>query len=281
MFISLIIGIFIMAILYMLNIGIDYNEGRLTVFGENSNKVGIFSAIAIFFILSLVIENKLQLSGRRFWLLPFLLPFLKIIAETGSRVTFFGLMISLVVFFSIQKRKQVIKKFLIYGIGVVAVALVYYYLMSNKLLQERIQITLKYGDLAGRDNIWRAILPVVLDNLFLGIGANGYSRLSFNVFGYFTSPHNVFIELMAYGGLIGLFTFILFYYRLTRIAWQINKDHTYALPIVLLFFILLNFLTGQGIGVKLFWVVYAYVFSVSLNLNSKIAGTEITNNGVL
>jgi O-antigen ligase len=280
MFIFLIIGIFIMAILYMLNIGIEYKVGRLSIFGENSNKIGIFAVIAIFFILSLVIENKQQLSVNRFWFLLFLLPLFKIIAETGSRVTFIGLMFSLVVFFTIQKRRKVINKFLIKALGVVAIVLVFYYLMSNELLQERMQNTVERGDLAGRDYIWRTILPPVLDNLFLGIGANGYSSLSYNAFGTFYSPHNVFIEIMAYSGLIGLFTFLLFYYKLTKTAWQINKDHSYILPIVMLLFIFLNFFTGQGLGVKLFWVVYAYILSVYLNYNINIAETETTKTGV-
>lgn len=106
MFLVLITGVFILALLYMLKIGTVYDEGRLLIFGENPNKIGIFSVIGIFFILSLVIENKQQLPVSRFWLLLFLLPFLKIVAETGSRVSFVGLMFCLFLFFIIQRRKK-------------------------------------------------------------------------------------------------------------------------------------------------------------------------------
>jgi O-antigen ligase len=264
MFISLNIGIFILTILFLFNVGVEYHDNRLSIFGENPNLIGIFCVFSIVFILSSIFENKQQLSMRRYGLALFLFPLLKIVAETGSRVTFLGLMLSLFVFFMFQKRGKLLSKIIISISGIVFIIAAINYFMNTGVLSERLLKTYESNDLGGRDYIWVYLLPYIIEKPVFGLGVNGYIELCTLVFGRYFSPHNVFIEILIYCGAVGLFTFLFFYYRMIKTAWSVLQKQFYILPCVLLIFIFFIFFSGQGLMTKPFWIVYAYVVSVPL-----------------
>jgi O-antigen ligase len=143
-------------------------------------------------------------------------------------------------------------------------------------MSKRLELAVDKGDLSGRDTIWEDILPYILDKPIFGLGVDGYFDVISIFFGKFFSPHNVFIEILAYGGLVAFAIFFFFYYRLINISIYLKSKEDYILPIVLLQFILQIFSAGQGLTSKPFWMIYVYI--IGTYIYSKSMKKNIIHN---
>lgn len=258
-FIALNLGIFIATLLYFFGIGVVFNYDRLTIFGENANRLGIFAVFSLLFIISVIFENPKDLGRIRYLLFIGLLPLLNMIAQTGSRVSFIGLMISVAIFFAFLKARNKQTRILIILIGVVGIYLVYQYIMTFEVIQSRMLMFYEEGDLSGRDRIWGGIIPMIKKRPLFGIGINGYLEASLTEIGRRVSPHNVFLELLVYSGIFGFIAFILFTYRVFIASLRIYRIMGFLLPLVLAIFIVFVFVSGQGLNVKVFWMVFVFI----------------------
>ncbi|MBK6345972.1 MAG: O-antigen ligase family protein [Bacteroidales bacterium] len=266
MILAFISGVLFASFLYILNIGVAFEEGRMTIFGENPNKLGIFAVIAV----CLLFPPYLKISGygkKRYFLLLFLVPLLNMIAQTGSRVTFLGLMLSLVFYILLKRSRNTGKTIVYIVLGVAAIYLLFTYFMTFDILRERLISTVEDQDVSGRDRIWESIWPLIVKSPAIGVGIGGYIDYAHWVFGQNRSPHNVFIEIMAYTGVAGLFAFLVFGYNLFRDGYKILIEQKFALPFIYILFLGMVFMTGQALNVKAYWMIYLYIISSRFNLD--------------
>jgi len=269
------ISTFVLSLLYFLGIGITDSleglDGRSTVFGMNQNFLGLSLCISIFTIISIVMENKLELGKRRFVLLS-LLPFMFVfLISTGSRVAFISLILGLFLFIYFNKSYSSVKKSTIIVASLLVFLLFSFVFLKNSLVVERLSNSVNEGDLSSRDLIWINLYNIITNNYVFGIGKTGYAMVmnSNSLFEGVPSPHNVLIEVLCYTGIVGLIIFIFFIYRILCIAYQKNKLNTEILPLVLFIPVLGMILSGQIFDQKIAWILFAYLASNTNNSNIK------------
>ncbi len=263
---SLALGSVFLALFYFMGIGIDSDEqGRISVFGDNANFVGIKMAISIILILFIVIQNSLNFNWVRFSLFLPIPIMLKLLIETGSRVSLISfILMTLVGFYFVKKNGISIKIILLLIFGTL-IFYIYNFVIENQFLLLRLSSSIEDKDLAGRDVIYAEIWEVVKNNLFFGIGQTGY----FAKFGD-GSPHNVLLEILCYSGIFGLVLYLMFLLNLLRTALMSKKIEKNILPLILLIPLLGLIFSGQILTLKLGWVIFSYIASriYFLNLSS-------------
>lgn len=255
---------FFLTILYFLGLGGEGElEGRSSIFGMNENHLGITLCISIFILLSIVFENKLMLNKNRsifLMLIPFLLVFM---LSTGSRVAFISLVLGIFTLLFFNKSLNTANKFLIGVVSFFSLLILWVLFLKNTLVVERLFDSISEGDLSSRDLIWLSIYDVIVNNAILGIGETGYSAKMMAWADNVPSPHNVFIEVICYTGLVGLVIFLVFLKRIYNNAKKMNVYGKELLPIILLIPFFGNLLSGQLFDVKLSWVLLAFIASDS------------------
>ena len=102
---------------------------------------------------------------------------------------------------------------------------------------------------------------LILEHPILGVGLSGGNYISILNFGIVKSVHNVILEVALYSGLFGLIPFLIFLYSIIRNNLLSYKKSQNILPILLSIPMLGMILSGQALGVKLFWTIAAYSMS--------------------
>ena len=263
---SLAVGSIVLALLYKAGIGVDYTElGRISMFGDNENIIGFRMAISIFIIVLGVLQNRLELGWYRFLLLLPLPIMLELMAETGSRAAIIAFILAILIGGILYNTKNLWAKISI--IIIISIVLVYFSLliMKSEILMLRLLQSYEEGDLAGRDIIWQSLIPTIENNLIFGIGETGYAKLFGNA-----SPHNVFLEILCYTGVLGLILYLNFLYKICIRAYKCLKSSGNMLPLLLLLPIFGFLFAGQILTQKLGWVIFAYIISISIFDSSRI-----------
>jgi len=255
-FFAFSLGAMLSSILYLLNFGIEYEEGRVTIFGDNENAIGIRMAIACIYCIYIFISNKRMFSIVS--IIIILVPsMLFLMLGTGSRVAFISfclmyLLILLADFFTHPLKKG--WRFVLY------LTLSFFMLvpsmLSNELLNNRLILSSK-GDLAGRENIWPAYLSVVEKSPLIGYGYSGFNEVSQYIFGGLVSPHNVVIEILLYGGYIALIAFISFILYLIFIGISCYQSQKKYIGLIFMISYLGLFFSGQVLHTKIMWIILA------------------------
>lgn len=260
---SFAVGSMFLCLLFFIGIGVEYQSGRLSMFGDNQNGLGLHMAISLMIILTVLIQNRLKIGRIRYSFLiaiPFMLIF---IGETGSRVSAIAFVLMSITGILLYKTKtNLTKSFVILG-GFIFVILIGILLLQSDTMKERIIATSESGDLGERDRIWRTILPIIKENPLIGIGKTGYQLQSTEFFGFAYSPHNVILEILCYTGIIGLMIYLTFLFQVFIRGYQIYKLNGWLLPVLLIIPILGYIFSGQILDYKIGWVIFAYIISAS------------------
>jgi O-antigen ligase len=98
---------------------------------------------------------------------------------------------------------------------------------------------------------------MLFENPIFGVGETGYYRIASKVLSRFQAPHNVFIELLIYTGVVGFILYSFFLYQIFKKVIQTYKHQHYILPGILFLMTLMLFLNGQGLFIKLVWLIFA------------------------
>lgn len=275
MLFSYVLGSMLLTILYGFGLGVEYSaDMRLTIFGLAANGLGFNSAITLLVIISLVIENKLGYGKKRYLLLLILPLLLKQIAETGSRGAFVALAVGLIVFIFFIKMKRGYK-ILFFAVGIISVYGMFQYMLQTDVFKSRLQLTIETGDTSDRTEIWSRVIPLFTKNPILGMGETGYNRYAKIKLVEYQGVHNVFIEVLIYTGIVGFILYLMVLYQIYRKSLFLYRYFSYLLPIVLLSMILMLFLNGQGLFVKLVWLIFAYtiglaqIYKIEPNMKNK------------
>jgi len=243
---SLAIGTIVLSFFYKAGIGIEIINGRVHLFGDNANIIGLRMCISILIIFFIVIQNRLHLGWYRYLLLMPIPIMLNLMAETGSRVALINFVLTFLFGVLFYKTKTLWTKIVFILIGLGAFLFSWLLIMHSETLMFRLLLSYEEGDLAGRDTIWQSLIPTIQNNFFFGIGQTGYAYL----FGE-GSPHNVIIEVLCYTGLLGLVMYLYFLLQISLCAFNINKTKNLLLPVLLLFPIFGFILAGQILTQKL------------------------------
>jgi O-antigen ligase len=260
----LALGSIVLAFFYNAGIGVEFQEvygvTRVSLFGDNSNITSIRMVISILIITAAVVQDRLRIGLYRFLLLIPIIIMINLMAETGSRVGFISLALAFIVGILFYKAKNNWNKIFVIIAGSLSFSLFLTFILKSEMLVLRLLKIVVDNDLAGRDYIWENIITVIQSNFIFGIGQTGY----FSIFGL-GSPHNVFLEVLIYTGIIGLVLYLIFILRISIYAYKLLKIKRLILPLLLMSPIFGILFSGQILTMKLGWIVMAYIVSVYLN----------------
>src|SRR5690554_120355 len=270
-FIFFFIGSLVLAACFYLGIGLETNvEGRVSLFGDNENIIGVRMVISSLILTHIILKYRKRVSKFIYLLLPLAyIPLVTLMLNTGSRLSFISLFLGISVIFILYKKRGVFSKILILGIGTIAAFILFDIAMESEVLGTRLTKTAEQGHLAGRDEIWLDILPLIENNWIVGVGRTGYVEYALRLYGSIKSPHNVIIEVLSYTGIIGLFVFLRFLYKIFLSSFRYLREYNEVVPFVFIVPVSGILLSGQILNFKLGWVIFAYAASRVLYLNMK------------
>ncbi len=247
-------SLMVMAIGYVLGIGVHTgNLGRTTFAGINSNRLGLWYVIGIFIVIKLIFEGKAN-KFQTYLMVVFSVLFLYIIARTASRSGFGALIMgpaAYLYFLNIPLKKKIP----IAIVGLVIISAIGVYIGTSGLMAERLA-QVGGGDIGERQEIWETALELVKDNLVFGSGASGYEYYMSQYFSGYEAPHNVYLLVLSYAGLVGLFFFLIFLFHWGVAAYSTNKYYRSPFYISLYLVFLVYLFTAGGVLESFhFWMI--------------------------
>ena len=260
----------IIAMLALLGIGVSVDpvgeSDRMTVFGDNANSIAIKMAVSILIVLWRCLQHgKLETPFRLLLLVPLLL----LLLMTGSRGGFLALVGGLLVLVVGFPAKNTIIKILFIIGSVLAFIGLFYVLQHFDVMRDRLVDSIETGNSSGRDVIWKYYLDVIKANPVLGVGYSGMEQASSQFFHIPNrSPHNVFIEIGLYAGVIGLLFYGLFLFRIIFNGIKLFRMGE-VLPAMLLAPLLSDHMFGQSLTVKLSWIIMSYIAFMGFSYDSQ------------
>lgn len=263
------LGSIVLSILYLVGLGVENENGRVKLFGDNENIIGIRMSISSIILLLIVILNSFNLKRFRFLLLAPIPLMLNLMADTGSRVSLLSFVLMFLTGILLIKTKKTWYKAIILAFGTIIFLYIVQHILQSEILMLRIIKASSEGDLAGRDIIWQKLIPLIKANPVFGVGISGYEEFANNIFGETMSPHNVIIEILCYSGIIGLAIYLIFIIRVFMMAISMYKIKKTILPILLLIPITGLIFSGQILNVKIGWLLFAYIIGDGLFSNKK------------
>jgi O-antigen ligase len=276
---SFALGSVVLTILFYFDIGVQYSlDGRVSIFGDNQNNIGIRTCISIFILIHAALQNTLQLNKLRFILFIPIPIMLHLMALSGSRVAMAAFILTFIIGGILIKTKTIWRKLLIFIFATLSFIAIWQYLMQTEVLKLRLLQSIYEGDLSGRDIIWQKIIPIIKNNPVFGIGTVGYNHFTLATFGEIKSPHNVFLEVLCYTGIVGLAVYLIFLFKILKKVMHIYKTAGILLPLLLLISIFGLLVSGQILSVKTGWIIFAYIAGISLNTSSNELQDEISSD---
>ena len=267
-FIWFVISSALLGTFYLLGIGADLNlDGRISMFNDNSNGIGVKMAIASLYLFDYTLNNKYKKIYKPYYLL-LIIPIVSLLIATASRVAFISFFLGISLFFTLQKTRKISSKLLIVLVGVVVIIIGFNYLQNtDSTILFRLNQSINEGNLTGRDVIWKGYMPTIIQNPIFGVGMTGKSSASIKYFSQDWSPNNVFIEILLYSGFVGLFIFLIFLFYFYKNAYLYYKNNNILYPLLLSLPVMGLLLSGQLLGVKIAWLIFAIAFSRKLYIS--------------
>jgi len=270
------IGSILLSILIYFDVGTTTNsDGRVTIFGSNTNELGIKISSSFMILIATVFFNHLQLNRTRFFLLIFAPVLLISIIETGSRTAIAVILMSLIflIFLRIAQNKNIFLSIFssILILALILIPLIYFAFQSEQLIGRILTTSDPNSDLrlGGREVLWIGFISIISSAPFFGFGYSGFINESYKYFGFVESPHNVFLEVLLYTGLFGFLFFIFFITRIFYKTYLISKNEKIALPVFLISPIIAYLVANQALPVKFSWALFAYLIGTILFYPSK------------
>lgn len=277
------IGCIALSVLALFGIGIEFDTDtmRLLIFGVNPNTTGIMLSIGSVIILNdFIIYNKLKLKLYRFFFLLAYIPIIIVLVLTGSRTAFLIFVATIMIIIIMHPYKSKLRRILFISSSVLIMAVAgYLFLFSDNVMAERILKSTEEGDMSNRDVFWKDVFPYITESPIWGYGETGYVEVSRMIFhdvwelhgyAYGMTPHNVFLELLLFTGVIGLFIWLVFWKKLFVCSWKIYKTRNDLVPLLLFLPVLACLLSSQFITVFWAYMLYAYILSKYINYNSPL-----------
>lgn len=263
----------LVGVLFMFGVGVsigEFNE-RYTIFNDNQNTVGIKMAISVLFLMNYTLHHSVEKPIYKPWLLALTIPMFVVLFATASRTATLIVSVGVILFVLFRPSLSHWSRFLWLAFGVVVIYFGIHLISEQELLMSRILQTTEEGSMAQRDVIWDMYLKLIKENPILGVGFTGGEHIALQVFGKLRSPHNVFVEVALYSGIMGFIPFLFFVFYLYRDAYKYAKEDKNLAPLLMAVGLAGMLLAGQALNVKLFWTLAAYVISYQIfhNIHKK------------
>lgn len=277
-----VLGLAIEPVLFLCGIGVGFetDSGRMTVFKQESNTVGVQLCFTTAIILcDYIFEDKLRIKGFRFLFVALIIPTIFFVIATASRTAFLGLVLVIVLSSFIGIRGGHIAK-LFYS-ALILVGIGYYIvneLDANSLLLDRLTQTVEDKDVSERDELFESLAPEFFSAPIIGHGETGYYYVSRRSVGLKVlddgtevprSPHNVLLEIALYTGIVGLIIMLAFWGILISRSFRLLKQVHDVTPLIIMLPVLLAVLSQQLLILPWVYFVYAYIISYTRVLNIK------------
>lgn len=259
----------LVGILFMFGIGVsigEFNE-RFTIFNDNQNTVGIKMAVSILFLINYTLHHRVDKPIFKPWLLAFTIPMFMVLFGTASRTATLIVAVGVVLFVLLRPSLSHWNRILWLLVGAVIIYFGIRLIGEQELLMSRILQTMEEGSIAHRDEIWAMYWELIKANPIFGVGFTGGEHVAMQVFGNLRSPHNVFVEVALYSGIMGFIPFLYFIYVLYRDAIKYFKVEKNLAPLLMSIGLAGMLLAGQALNVKLFWTMAAFAISCQISHN--------------
>jgi O-antigen ligase len=253
------LGSIVLSIMYILGYGVVYYAGRLSMFDQNINTLGVNMCIGIIILLLSVLQNKAQIGRIRYYFLAFLPVMINFIFATGSRKAFISLILCLFTGVILIRTIKKSNKLIALSVGIICLIILGTLLMQSDVMRERLLQTAREGEIGGREEIWRSLLPIIKENPLFGVGQTGYNFLSIIIFGWVESPHNVILEVICLTGFAGLLIYVSYLILVFIRGYEVYRRSGLLLPLLLIIPVSGLILGGQILLTKIGWIIFAYM----------------------
>lgn len=268
-FLSFVMGVMSIHVLLLMGIGIETgNDGqvvgsvdeatRVWFMGLNPNLMGTLAAMSLLLIISLVFSGIIR-TKLRYGLL-FLLPScLLLIGQSGSAGAYLLIFLGVAAFFILIKAR-IKRKLALFVIGGALSVYMVFFLSGFEYLSDKILRFFETGDTTHRTALWGYALQIATDHPFIGIGKPG-ARYVMSITSHMNkTAHNVFLDLLMWGGPIALGLYLYFFWSLAKRGWTRLKATGDPTSIVILLCLgLFMVKAGGGFGAKFAWVLFACI----------------------
>ena len=253
----------------MFGVGVSIGEytERYTIFNDNQNTVGIKMAISILFLINYTLHHSVGKPIYKPWLLALTIPMFVVLFATASRTATLIVAVGVVLFVFLRPSLSHWYRFVWLIIGAVIIYYGAQLISEQELLMTRLLQTAEEGSMAQRDVIWAMYWELIKANPIFGVGFTGGEQVAMQVFGNLRSPHNVFVEVALYSGIMGFIPFLCFIYVLYRDAIKYFKVEKNLAPLLMSIGLAGMLLAGQALNVKLFWTMAAFAISYQISHN--------------
>lgn len=250
--------------------GDEYYGRRLYFFGMNPNQLGNIAALGLIFSSLFVLETLKESN----WLQKALLIItvgccLYILTFAASRGAILAFALPVLLAFALSNLKFY-KRAVIIIVAILGISIFILFVADISFLVERFTNDSSVNSLGGRTGRWKAAFDIFFNWPLFGVGESGYKILTVSKYGFSGSPHNSYLQVMAYGGIVGLLLFlipILYAARISIAAYRKTKK-TSAMAL-LLFFVLIMSKDGGALNSAFNWSILALSMGVALNLLDK------------
>jgi O-antigen ligase len=257
------------ALMHILDIGaFTVYVDRESMFGGNANEYGIRLGIALI-ILSFMMTQRKAFKKKFDSVIYLTYPFLLVsLISTGSRVAFLTMVFGSGVVLIFKSANGIVNRILSLLSITISLSLVWTFMIKDTFVVSRLIESIQYGDTSSRIYIWSNIVHLIRDNPIMGIGSTGYHSASLGIFNGYVSPHNVFLEVMIYTGILGTIVFCVFLFRVFLDAFKNSVNKSSYLSIGLAAPIIGQLLSGQMLDQKVLWLLLGII--VSTNTQNKL-----------
>jgi O-antigen ligase len=236
---------------------------RVSALGQNANSAAMILAAGMVALIGLAYGHRhkgrlrLVLSGALGALLGCA------ILETGSRgglaATLGGVLVFALAADSFRARLRNA------AVGTLAITLLILGTLHLPLMKNRLDDSMKTGNLAGREQLYPALWTMFLEKPVLGWGPVTNTYEVAQRIGERERPsraaHNIVLELLTATGLVGAIPFLVGAWLCARNAWRARRGVHGVLPLALFCSVFISNMSGDWIGSKLIWVVLGYAIA--------------------
>ena len=274
---SFVASVVLMYLLQLAGIGATYKVGRLFLFGENPNVLGMKATMSFLILVSKMINGRLTIV--KILVGPAVaFALLNLLILSGSRGALLSLFLGLIILVVYIKMNYV-KKVALAVLGVFFALYLFQFIMTtDPEFRQRIERSISQGD-TGRNKLWNAAFRVIEDNYVFGVGLPGVLPEMLKYSGKYIEPHSVFLYVFMSTGIIGFIFYMVFILRLGIGLFKKFRQTGAVLFLVIFTVVLLNMAkAGGGIGIIFFWLFFGMLIGYLLleqnNENKEISSLE-------
>ena len=263
------VGYLVLVLYYYAGLHQTLSNGRVYIGGALPNALGLSGAVAICSLLAL--KERFNWSRLRMTVFTItgILGVLSLLLATGSRSALLAAMSVFAIYFY-QSNKSTRMLF-----GIISLFFVFLFFDSFSVITDRSISAFENQELGGRLAAWLLIIDILRENYLFGVGRAGYDFIANSQLGYSPSPHNVFLEVFVYGGILGLILWFYLFYKLWVHSYECLIYAGLRLPMMLFPLLLMVALSGQVFNNTLMFFLFAMIFSLStarLGQSSRLVG---------